>query len=266
METDSLPAAENPHPKLRWFQYSLRSLFLLTLLVAIGKSWLTVTMRNQRKEKAAAEAIEKAGGAVKTEPTWLGEVLRDGSLVRVTDVSFSGEPITDAILVPLEGLTQLRVLELGGTNITDAGLVHLRELSGLDTLGLGSTNVTDAGLVYLRRLSEIQVLWLENTKVTDAGLVHLQGLEQLQMLNLDGTKVTDQGIAKLQKALPNCKITHRYASFKPKPLNEPFDCSPRRGGSSPSPGQRPGEWNCQKMTGPTDQQITACTQVDGRTS
>ena len=90
METDSLPTAEKKQPKLRWYQYSLRSLFLLTLLVAIGMSWLAVTMRNQRKQKAAAEAIEKAGGTVKSEPTWLGKLLRDDSLVSVTAVVLSG--------------------------------------------------------------------------------------------------------------------------------------------------------------------------------
>ena len=43
-------------------------------------------MQNQRKQKAAAEAIEKAGGKVKSEPTWLGKLLRDDSLVTVTFV------------------------------------------------------------------------------------------------------------------------------------------------------------------------------------
>jgi hypothetical protein len=40
METDSLPAAETKPPKLRWYQWRLRSLFLLTLLVAVDMSWL----------------------------------------------------------------------------------------------------------------------------------------------------------------------------------------------------------------------------------
>ena len=30
METDSLPTVEKKPPKLRWFQYRLRSLFILT--------------------------------------------------------------------------------------------------------------------------------------------------------------------------------------------------------------------------------------------
>ena len=35
-----LPAAEKKRPRLRWYQYRLRSLFVLTTLVAIGMSWL----------------------------------------------------------------------------------------------------------------------------------------------------------------------------------------------------------------------------------
>ena len=38
MKNDPSPTAEKKPPKLRWYQYSLRSLFLLTLLVAIGMS------------------------------------------------------------------------------------------------------------------------------------------------------------------------------------------------------------------------------------
>jgi hypothetical protein len=150
--------------------------------VAIPCSSLAVTMQNQRKEKAAAEAIEKAGGTVASEPTWLGKFLRDDSLVRVTAVCFFHEPTTDAALVHLEGLSQL------------------------ENLGLASTQVTNAGLVHLQRLSQLKALWLGSTKVTDAGLLHLQGLSQLEGLQLYNTKVTDQGVKKLQRALPNCKI------------------------------------------------------------
>jgi hypothetical protein len=49
---------------------------------------------------------------------------------------------------------------------------------------------------------------LRGTQVTDAGLVHLEGLDNLDFLYLDNTQVTDEGVTKLQKALPNCKITH----------------------------------------------------------
>jgi hypothetical protein len=37
----SPPAAQTKPPKLRWYQWRLRSMFILTLVVAIGMSWLT---------------------------------------------------------------------------------------------------------------------------------------------------------------------------------------------------------------------------------
>jgi hypothetical protein len=46
--TEPPPTAEKP-PKLRWFQYRLRSLFVLTTLVAIACSF-AVTIRNLRRE------------------------------------------------------------------------------------------------------------------------------------------------------------------------------------------------------------------------
>jgi hypothetical protein len=181
LETDPLPAAETKQPKLRWYQYSLRSLFLLTTLVAIGMSYVAVTMKNQRQQKAAAEAIEKAGGSAKTEPTWLGEVLRDDSLVRVTEVSLAFGA-TDGALTDIHGLGQLQVLWLNSTQVTDAGLTHLRGLR------------------------QLQELHLNSTKITNAGLAHLQGLRQLQYLSLSCTEVTGEGVKKLQQTLPNCKI------------------------------------------------------------
>jgi hypothetical protein len=171
-------------PKLRWYQWRLRSLFILTLLVAIGMSWLAVTMRDQRKQHEAADAIEKAGGKVKSEPTWLGELLRDDSLVKVTGVYF------------LDGAAD------------DAGLVHLQRLNQLQWLRLNSPNITDAGLLHLQGLSQLHYLKLNSTEVTDAGLANLQGLTQLERLDLTCTKVTDEGIKKFQQALPNCDIMY----------------------------------------------------------
>jgi hypothetical protein len=48
-----------PKPKLRWYQYSLRSLFLLTLICAILCSWFATRATNQRD---AVQAIRSIGG------------------------------------------------------------------------------------------------------------------------------------------------------------------------------------------------------------
>ncbi|MEN6451133.1 MAG: hypothetical protein ABFC96_11635, partial [Thermoguttaceae bacterium] len=86
MNTKPQPTVEQKRPKLRWFQYRLRSLFLLTFLLSLGMSYVAVTIQQQRHQYYAAKAIGKAGGAVAMEQTWLGKLLRDNSLVNVTAV------------------------------------------------------------------------------------------------------------------------------------------------------------------------------------
>jgi internalin A len=97
---------------------------------------------------------------------------------------------------------------LDDTDITDAGLMQLESLTQLRSLSLWTRDVTDTGLTHLKGLTELQILKLWETKVTDAGLVNLKGLSKLQVLDLAGSKVTNAGIKDLQKALPNCWINH----------------------------------------------------------
>ncbi len=220
METGPSPPAEKKRLKLRWYQYSLRSLMLFVTACAIACSWLAVTIQNQRKQKAAAEAIETAGGWAGYEQTWLGELLRDNSLVAVSEVTLVGKPetllenlqglnqlqklelrgmrLTETGLVHLEGLRQLQSLCLDYTKVADAGLAHIEGLRQLQGLMLGDTQITDAGLVHVRGLAQLQSLLLENTQVTDAGLVHLGGLSQLKWLILENTQVTDAGLVHLR--------------------------------------------------------------------
>ena len=179
--TADQPPPAAPRRKLRWYQYSLRTLMLVVLLASIGMSYVAVTIQRQRRQGEAARAIEKAGGKVESERTWLGRLLRDDSLVRVTEVEL-------------------------GRETTDAGLVRLQGLRQLQWLVLSNTRVSDAGLVHLQGLRQLQGLWLANTQVSDSGVVHLQGLRQLYQLDLANTKVTSQGVKKLRQALPHCRI------------------------------------------------------------
>jgi len=122
-------------------------------------------------------------------------------LLQATDVS-------DAGLVHLKGLTSLKTLWLNKTRVTDVGLVHLKGLTNLEILQLPqSSKITDKGLMHLAGLTNLANLDLGGTSITDAGLVHLKGLNKLEMLALP-KNITDAGVAELQKALPDCKITH----------------------------------------------------------
>ncbi len=137
-------------------------------------------------EKADAEraeaVIQKLGGKVTTNEKSLGKP--------VISVVFQPGTTTDAGLEHIEGLTQLRLLDLTGTQVTDAGLEHLKGLNEPQTLKVGYSKATDAGLAHLRGLTQLRSLNLSGTKVGDAGLDHLKGLTQLQTLSLFDTRIT----------------------------------------------------------------------------
>ena len=215
-----------PKPKLRWYQYKLRTLLVLMTLAAIFCSWYACEMRNAAERRSSIERIIELGGDVRyyevdvpyrlvaldslgAPPrwySWLRKAYGDEYLGNCLGVR--GAPITDAGLVNLKGLTKLESLALWDTQITDAGLVHLKGLTKLESLELWGSQITDAGLVNLKGLTKLESLVLSHTQITDAGLVHLKGLANLKYLNLLSTQVTDEGRKKLQEALPNCAIQH----------------------------------------------------------
>ena len=213
---------ETPARKLRWYQYSLRSLLILMLVASFGMSWIAVRMKRARQQKEAVKEIEKAGGwviydyevdefftplssPVPPGPIWLRNHLGEHFFASVVEVHFASSPTRDC-LVHLKGLTQLRWLDLQGTRVTDASLEHLKELKQLQVLGLDGANVTDAGLRHLKGLTRLEMLSLNDTQVTDACLEYLKGLTHLWRLELHRTNVTDEGENALQRALSECEI------------------------------------------------------------
>ena len=64
-------------PKRRWFQFSLRALLVLTLLVCCGLGWLGHSLRLARERVQAIAECDQAGIYVyQYEPTPLGRALR----------------------------------------------------------------------------------------------------------------------------------------------------------------------------------------------
>jgi hypothetical protein len=123
-------------------------------------------------------------------------------------LDFHGLKITDEDLKELAGLKNLRFLRLNNTQVTSAGLKQLSGLGDLQAVDLGGTQVSDAGLKELAGLKNLQVLLLDNTKVTNEGLKELTSLKSLRAVNLRKTGVTEEGARQLQKALPDCRVTH----------------------------------------------------------
>lgn len=110
--------------------------------------------------------------------------------------------ITDEGLKRLAGLTKLKYLYLNHTDVTSKGLKLLKGLNNLEYLYLNDTEITDGGLVYLRSLSKLKQLDLRNNSITDEGLDYLKGLPALKRIALIGcTEVTDEGVRALKAAI-----------------------------------------------------------------
>jgi hypothetical protein len=135
--------------------------------------------------------------------------------------------VTDVGLEQLNGLQQLRWLDLSFTATTDAGFAnfaaarHMDQLNlektritdrsmevvakfhQLEELDLSQTDISDAALRKLTGLTRLKILWLTGTQVTDAGLQTLAPLGALEQLDVQGTRTTPAGLTELKQHLPN---------------------------------------------------------------
>ena len=220
--TASEPQPAAPSPKLRWRQWTLWSMFLLTLLVAIACSWLAVKMEQARNQREVVEAIVEGHGwvsydykftasgellpeAAPPKQTWLRKLLGDDFFTRVACAYVR----TDAGLVRPDALSHLRILILDGTQVTDAGLACLKGLTQLQELDVYQFAVSEEGFARLPAFATQTQVTLDlpqfqspprppDFKITDAGLAHIKGLTRLQRLWLVNAPVTDAGLAHLK--------------------------------------------------------------------
>ena len=82
------PKADPPKCKRRWFQFSLRSLMIFTLVCAAGSAWIGRKLEQKRRECKAVEAVRRFGGllyydyeahdslAEPSAPAWLRAAFR----------------------------------------------------------------------------------------------------------------------------------------------------------------------------------------------
>ena len=111
------------------------------------------------KDRRAAESMLLRGASVTLRLHGQEVVIVPGlplltEAFELTRVRLGDRPeVTDADLLPLEGLANLVELQLSkAAKITDAGVAHLRNLRRIEKLWLEGTGLTDAGLVHLENL------------------------------------------------------------------------------------------------------------------
>ncbi len=187
----------------RWrFQFGIRSLLILPVIVAVSAAWVSVQKTQSRREQEAVVLIRKFGGKVLWSkpigPVWARGILGDDLFISVSSVNCDYTDVSDAVLENLREFNGLKQLMLECTQITDEGLENLTSLRQLESLSLNGTAVTDAGLERIKRLNKLQDLYLDKTNVTDEGLREIKGLAELRVLYLNETNVTDAGLRQIR--------------------------------------------------------------------
>jgi hypothetical protein len=202
------------------FQFSLRSLLVLVVVIAVPCSWLSWEMRRAKAQGDAVDAIKTTGIRVfyddfprspsrvgsgfvlvatfgpTSVPVWLRDLFGDCFFADARAAGLSNS----AQMKHLRRFPQLEILLIHDVPVTDVDLQHLDGLTQLKSLTLDSPNVTDAGMGHLKGLTNLEVLNLWETHETDAGLQCLEGLTKLEVLGLRVNHgITDSGLAHLEQ-------------------------------------------------------------------
>lgn len=198
------------------FSVSIRSMFVATLLVAIGVGWVTNYYRNRI---SALYAIERAGGKIQAssnESALLKSLLGTAGSANIDCINLRDCKVDEELLrhvavigelnrlwLPIgiddDGIRQishlqLQELNLPATRITDKSAITLSKIKSLNQLDLGFTSISDDFLEKLEALPNLQSLVLRDTRVTSAGMEYLSRHPKLATLDLRRTEVDDSGV------------------------------------------------------------------------
>jgi hypothetical protein len=126
-------------------------------------------------------------------------LARIAQLDHVTSLSLSGSrSLTDAGILLLAGMPQLKHLNLTDTNATDRGLEVLRQLPNLETFEMTwHRGITDAGVAQLKWCDRLERVDVMGTFTGDGVIEALQDKPDLRTFS-SGRLVTDAGVRLLQ--------------------------------------------------------------------
>ncbi len=185
----------------RRFQFSLRTLLVLVVVVALPFSWLAVEMKKVRQERMAV-GFFLASGCI---------VFDDECTDKEGDLLVLDHRFADLLIIRDRGpLTRLLGRDFFHSTRTIAHWRPLYQVGPYDSSGMPYTkrDVAEAMLFALKDISDLRTLDLSNMPINDCDLDYVMLMKELRQLDLSHTRITDEGVAKLQQALPNCKITH----------------------------------------------------------
>ena len=117
----------------RWrFQFSIRSLLVLGVVVAVPFGWLAVERQRKRDHREAVRSILGSGGFVTyafentPPPIWVVKLLGVELFADLIEIDYSGKPVSNGELQYLKQLDWFGRLSLSDSHISDASLEQIQ--------------------------------------------------------------------------------------------------------------------------------------------
>lgn len=211
----------------RFLQVSIRTLLVVTTLVAIGCAYWTRIAARVQQQKLATARIETLGGTAQTKQPktpwlWLQKVVGEDYFKEVVSVSLNETLVADADLEQIGQLRGMQTLLLNGidpdmnssfwaargprlphnpnllsSQITNDGIRHLGPQPSLLVAAFAHTRITDTALETISSWPKLQSLDLRGTKITSRGIKNLGTLEGMKVLDLRSCHIDDDAVPTL---------------------------------------------------------------------
>ncbi|MDB5337826.1 MAG: dynein regulatory complex subunit 6-like isoform, partial [Planctomycetaceae bacterium] len=101
---------------------------------------------------------------------------------KVTSLTLEGCTVTNAVGAVIQGLPELRILNLNSNPIDDQVMAVIASKPSIVELRLANTGLTDLGLNELEKLHDLEILDVSGTNITGAGFERFRDHKKLRAL------------------------------------------------------------------------------------
>lgn len=189
----------------RPFQFTVRALLLLTLVVAVPCCYVAFVRMQFAEQLRAAERLEELGAhgnRIPRKGEFLCHFLGPDVYFEVTGIEINKRPVTMDMMACVGKLFALRQFCVQKSSFDGELLVNLVDLKKITSIWLKHVRTSDAAWKYVGRLNGVDDLLLPGSGIGDEGVRNLAGLKKLRRLDLGGTPVSDASLTVLAQ-LPN---------------------------------------------------------------